>query len=188
MLIVFRLRLNGNMPVGREPRLLSTLAKRFLPTKQITMATIPTGDGAKGLNRGKPTPVDIFHRMLGDCTTCTAMCGNGARTGTEIIHKGKDRKVTYTVCCVVDRSTIHRGRCVLPSVRGVFRRTVTTVSAFVRRGLLRLDWDAIQNPRHKQHKEMLEWADPSRRPHCGAYLAAGGTGYAGAAGAAGAGT
>ena len=37
-------------------------------------------DPPRGLYRGRPTPVDAFARTRGASMTCTATCGNGART------------------------------------------------------------------------------------------------------------
>jgi uncharacterized protein (TIGR02996 family) len=68
----------------------------------------------------------------------------GDPTGMGTMHPArllilKDHRRGKAVCCGAARSSIERRTCVLPTVSGVGRRSVTTMSAFVRRGFSPLD-------------------------------------------------
>src|SRR5262245_2926045 len=80
------------------------------------------------------------------------MCILGVRSDTRVIHEvkvrsdKKNRKILIAsitkiaVYCVAARSATLRGWSGPPTVTGTCRRTVATLSASVRRGLLPLDW------------------------------------------------
>ena len=85
--IACRRRQNGNTPAERGPRRRCTLAIPCPPSKRISMeviltATQPRGNSWKGRRRWART-----RQMLLGCTTCTAMSGSGARTGTWRSHR-----------------------------------------------------------------------------------------------------
>ena len=82
-----RQRRNGNFAaVQGRPRHFAS-AKRFPLTRPTITATSLTATAKKEFPGGKPRRLERFQRTPGGFTICTAMCGNGARTGTEITRK-----------------------------------------------------------------------------------------------------
>src|SRR5262245_63289728 len=87
------------------------------------------------------------------------MCILGVRSDTRVIHevkvRGEEKKRRILLAsitrraayCVAARSAILRGWSAPPTVTGTCRRTVATLSASVRRGLLPLDRQL--RPRHR---------------------------------------
>jgi formylglycine-generating enzyme required for sulfatase activity len=94
------------------------------------------GSGRKGKTEVRLCQLGALRRMASDFITCTATCGNGARTGTTqgttrivrpTIRQGR-RKVINGWCAAV-LGTLVRGIAAPPLAAGSIRRTTPTLSS-----------------------------------------------------------
>ena len=83
--------------------------------------------GIRGSRQHGPAACGV---TLGDCLTCTAICGGGLRT--RIRAHPRRSTMALAVCCVAARSSLIRRACGLPPVRSTCRRIGTSMSVSVR--------------------------------------------------------